>query len=69
MTHLTMELLLASRERPSEPGSAAAREHLQECGRCQTELERLHQRVARLRALPTLRAPRDQWPAVAARVA
>ena len=67
MTHLTMEALLALREPGSEPGSAAAREHLTSCEACSAELERLHQRVARLRALPTLRPARDLWPAVAER--
>jgi hypothetical protein len=31
-------------------------------------MERLHQRVARLKALPALRPARDQWPQVALRV-
>lgn len=68
MTHLTMEVLLGWRDRASEPGNAAAREHVQECGHCQEELERLHQRVAQLKALPTLRPARDSWPMVAAKV-
>ena len=34
---------------------------------CQAELDRLHQRVARLKALPTLRPARDRWPETAAR--
>src|SRR5207237_1160997 len=33
---------------------------------CQAELEALYQRVAQLKALPTLRPPRDRWPAVRA---
>lgn len=68
MTHLTMDLLLTLREPLSEPGNATAREHLQECAVCQAELERLHQRVARLKALPSLHPTRDGWPGVAARV-
>jgi type II secretory pathway component PulM len=67
MTHLSMEALLSLREPGTEPGGAAAREHLNECSICQTELHRLHQRVARLKALPTLRPGRDRWPETAAR--
>ena len=64
MTHLTMEQLVALRDGASEPGTAAAREHIQSCARCTAELDRLHQRIARLRALPTLRPSRDLWPQV-----
>ncbi len=64
MTHLSMETLVALREAGLEPGDAAAREHLDDCGLCRGELERLHQRVARLKALPALRPSRDRWPAV-----
>lgn len=67
MTHLSMELLLSLREPGTEPGTAAAREHLSQCSDCQAELHRLHQRVARLKALPTLRPSRDRWPETAAR--
>jgi hypothetical protein len=67
MTHLSMETLLNLREPGTEPGVAAAREHLNECSVCQTELHRLDQRVARLKALPTLRPSRDRWPDTAAR--
>jgi type II secretory pathway component PulM len=67
MTHLSMETLLNLREPGTEPGVAAAREHLNECSVCQTELHRLDQRVARLKALPTLRPGRDRWPDTAAR--
>lgn len=67
MTHLTMDQLLALREPGSEPGAAAAREHLEQCARCGAELERLHQRIARLKALPALAPARDRWPVVAAR--
>jgi hypothetical protein len=62
-----MDALVSLREPGSEPGQAAAREHLNQCPHCQTELERLHQRVARLKALPTLRPARDRWPETAAR--
>ena len=68
MTHLTMEQLLALREPGVEPGTAAQREHMEECKSCRLERDRLEQRAARLRALPTLRPARDQWPRVAARV-
>lgn len=67
MTHLSMEALLGLREPGTEPGVAAAREHLNECSVCQADLHRLHQRVARLKALPTLRPSRDRWPDTAAR--
>src|ERR687894_264883 len=46
---------------------AAAREHLDGCPHCQAELNRLHQRVALLKALPTLRPARDRWPETRAR--
>jgi hypothetical protein len=68
MTHPTLDALVALRESGTEPGDAAAREHLQICPGCRAELERLHQRVARLKALPALRPARDQWPPVAARI-
>ena len=68
MTHLTMEALLSLREGGAEPGDATARAHLESCDGCRLELERLHQRVARLKALPALRPTRDRWPATAARI-
>jgi len=64
MTHLSMETLVGLREAGLEPGDAAAREHLDSCALCRGEVERLHQRVARLKALPALRPSRDRWPAV-----
>jgi hypothetical protein len=67
MTHLSMESLLSLREPGLEPGAATAREHLNQCLQCQAELDRLHQRVARLKALPPLRPGRDRWPETAAR--
>jgi hypothetical protein len=67
MNHLSMESLLSLREPGREPGTATAQEHLHQCPRCQAELERLHQRVARLKALPPLRPGRDRWPETAAR--
>ncbi len=68
MTHLSMDQLLRLREPGQEPGTAAARDHLARCAECAAELERLHQRVARLKALPALRPTRDAWPAVRARL-
>ena len=68
MTHLSMETLVGLREVGTEPGTAAAREHLDGCAICRGELERLHQRVARIKALPTLRPSRDRWSAVRDRV-
>jgi hypothetical protein len=68
MTHLTMDQLLELCDGATEPGIAAAQDHVAQCAHCQAELERLHQRVARLKALSTLRPPRDRWPAVRAEV-
>jgi hypothetical protein len=67
MTHLTMEQLLELNQPGLEPGQASAREHLQGCPRCQTESDRLSQRVARLKALPTPRPSRDQFLEIRAR--
>lgn len=64
MTHLPIETLISLRETGLEPGDAAAREHLDGCAHCRGELERLHQRVARLKALPAVRPSRDRWSAV-----
>jgi hypothetical protein len=62
-----MDSLLSLREPGQEPGQAAQREHLNQCPHCQAELDRLHQRVARLKALPTLRPARSRWPETFAR--
>lgn len=67
--HLSLEQLLALREPGVEPGFQAARSHLEECEACRAEFDRLHQRVARLKALPSLRPTRDRWPQVQARLA
>jgi hypothetical protein len=67
MSHLSMDALLSLRDTGSEPGTATAREHLDHCHQCQLEFDRLHQRVARLKALPPLRPGRDRWPETAAR--
>jgi hypothetical protein len=64
VTHPSIETLVSLREAGLEPGDSAAREHLDGCALCRAELERLHQRVARLKALPALRPSRDRWPGV-----
>jgi hypothetical protein len=69
MTHLTMEQLIGLREPTQEPGLGEARVHLDGCPACQAELEAIHQRAARLRALPALRPSRSQWGAVSERLA
>lgn len=68
MTHLTIEQLVALRERGREPGDAMAQAHLDSCATCQAEFDRMDQRVARLKALPTLRPARSQWPVVRAQL-
>jgi Tfp pilus assembly protein PilN len=68
MTLLSMEALLSLREAGLEPGDASAREHLETCLACRAELDRLHQRVARIKALPALRPSRDRWPQVGGRL-
>ena len=67
MSHLSMDALLSLREPGTEPGTAAAREHLNQCPQCQAELDRLHQRVARLKSLAPLRPSRNRWPETASR--
>ncbi len=64
MTHLSMEQLLATREPGLEPQVRNWRDHVEICAVCRTELDRLDQRVARLRALPGLRPSRDLFGAV-----
>src|SRR6185295_17695987 len=61
MTHLTMEQLLAVREPGLEPGVAGWRDHAAACDLCRAELERMDQRVARLRALPALKPSRNRF--------
>jgi len=68
MSHLSIETLVALRDTGTEPGAAAAREHLEACPLCRAEFERLHQRVARLKALPALRPSRSRWPNVLGQV-
>jgi hypothetical protein len=67
MTHLTMEQLLALREPGMEPGVQGWKDHLEACDVCQTELSRLDQRVARLRALPLLKPSRNRFLEIRAR--
>ena len=62
MSHLSLEELTRLREPGAEPGLAEPRAHLARCQSCQAEASRLDQRIARLKALPTLRPARDQWP-------
>ena len=66
MIHCTMEDLVGLK---GGEGSAWSRRHLGECPVCQKEFESLHQRVAQLRALPTLNSPRDRWSVIRAQVA
>ena len=61
MIHCTMEDLVALK---GGEGSAWARRHLGECSVCREEFDGLHQRVAQLKALPTLNPPRDRWPVI-----
>jgi hypothetical protein len=68
--HLSMEQLVALRDDDrSEPGLAEALRHFSGCTRCQIELDRLHQRTARLRALPLLAPAGNEFPAVRQRIA
>ncbi|HEY4320583.1 MAG TPA: hypothetical protein VGM77_05325 [Gemmatimonadales bacterium] len=64
-THLDMAQLIALRDGDrSEPGMADTQLHFGRCLTCQAELERLHQRTARLRALPRLEPAINRFPAV-----
>jgi hypothetical protein len=67
--HLSMEQLIALRDDDrSEPGLASGLQHFASCLHCQSELERLHQRTARLRALPALAPATNEFPAVHQRI-
>jgi hypothetical protein len=68
--HCTMEQLLALRgpDAATEPGHAAARDHLAGCVICQQEAARLDQRVARLKALPVLIPAKDRFAGLEARL-
>jgi len=68
--HLTMAQLIAVRDGDrSEPALAEAHQHVAACASCSSELDRLHQRTARLRALPVLTPGRNHFPAVRGLVA
>jgi len=67
MTHLTMEQLLALREPGLEPGVQGWRDHAAVCELCRSELDRMDQRVARLRALPTLQPARNRFTEIQSR--
>jgi hypothetical protein len=59
-----MEQLLALREPGLEPGVESWRRHAASCADCQAELQSLDQRIARMKALPTLRPARDQFASI-----
>jgi hypothetical protein len=61
LRHCSIEELLEVR---NGEGSVGAKIHVDECEECRDELDRLHQCVASLKALPSLNAPRDRWPVV-----
>ena len=63
--HCSMEELIAIRDGEGHPGAIS---HLEECEDCMLEMEALHQRVASLRALPSMRPARDRWDMVRAAV-
>lgn len=67
MTHLSVEQLVGLREPGLEPQVQNWRQHMDSCPLCRTEYDRLEQRVARLRALPTLRPGRDPFFTIQAR--
>ncbi len=67
--HLDMEQLIAVRDGDrSEPHYAEGFVHLAGCAWCQTEVERLHQRTARLKALPQLAPEHDRFSTVRTRL-
>jgi hypothetical protein len=61
LRHCSIQELLEVR---NGEGSLGARTHVDECARGRDELDRIHQRVAALKALPSLNAPRDRWSVV-----
>lgn len=65
LRHCSIQELLEVR---NGEGSVGAKIHVDECEECRNELDRLHQRVAALRALSNLNAPRDRWPLVRQRI-
>jgi anti-sigma factor RsiW len=67
--HLTMDQLIALRDGDrSEPALAEAHVHVGACDACREELDRLHQRTARLRALAVMAPSRDVFPEVRAKL-
>ena len=60
--HATLGELLALRD---GEGTAWAKDHASACAACSSELFRLEQMRARLKALPTFSPPRDRWAAIA----
>ena len=64
MTHLSMEQVLATREPGLEPQVRGWRDHAASCPECRAELDRLDQRIARLKTLPALQPSRDLFGAV-----
>jgi len=68
MTHLSMDQLLAVRDGDrSEPHFGEAHVHVLACAACRQEVDSLHQRTARLRAMPMLAPSRDHFGAISAR--
>jgi hypothetical protein len=65
LRHCSIQELLEVR---NGEGTVGAKIHVDECEECRNELDRLHQRVAALRAMPNLNAPRDRWPLVRQRI-
>lgn len=63
LRHCTMTELVDLRD---GEGTWAARSHVDACDACRRELERLYQRRAALRALPSLTPPRDRWETIRA---
>lgn len=61
LRHLTIAELLDLR---GGEGSVAARSHIETCTECRAELDRVYQRQAALKALPSYTPPRDRWAAV-----
>jgi len=61
LRHCSTEELLEVR---NGEGSLGAKIHVDECEECRDELDRLHQRVALLKALPSVNPPRDRWPVI-----
>jgi hypothetical protein len=69
-SHLSMEQLVALRDNDrSEPWLADAQGHLTNCPACAGELDRLHQRTARLKTLATLTPAKNQFPAIRTQLA